>query len=101
MPAEDKRGRLCMQNQNIQAKDLHMMMKGENNTTIQDTWDRKNMFYIGDKHMNQALCKLFPFLVSPEIQRTFDEEMIANPNMKFKVMTDSFGEPTEESPKMK
>ena len=48
------------------------------------------MFYIKDKHMNRALCKLFLSLVSPEIQRTFEEEMMANPNMKFKDMATSF-----------
>ena len=49
------------------------------------------MFYIEFKHMNWALCKLFLSLVSPEIQRTFEEEMMATPNMKIKDMTDSFG----------
>ena len=67
------------------------MMNVENNSTIRDAWERKNMFCIEDKHMNRALCKLFLSLVSPEIQRTFEEEMMANPNMKFKDMTDSFG----------
>ena len=43
-----------------------------------------------DKHMHRALCKLFLSLVSPEIQRNFEEEMIANPNMKFKDMAASF-----------
>jgi phage terminase small subunit len=33
---------------------------------------------------------MFLSLVSPEIQRTFEEEMMANPNMKFKDMADSF-----------
>ena len=66
------------------------MMNVENNTTIHNTRKRKNMFYIEDKHTNRALCKLFLSLVSPEIQRTFEEEMMANPNMKFKDMTDGF-----------
>ena len=67
------------------------MMNVQNNATIRNTWERKNTFYIEDKHMNQALCKWFLSLVSSEIQRTFEEEIIANPNMKFKDMTDSFG----------
>ena len=79
------------------------MMNVENNVTIQDTCERKNIFYIEDKHMNRALCKLFLSLVSPEIQRTFGEEMVANPNMKFKDMTDTFwgtyGRVTEEEVK--
>ena len=66
------------------------MMNVENNATIWDTWERKNIFYIEDKHMNRALCKLFLYLVSQEIQRTFKEEMMANPNMKFKDMADSY-----------
>ena len=53
--------------------------------------------------MNQALCKLFLSLVSPETQRTFEEEMMANPNMKFKDMADNFrgtyGRVTEEEVK--
>jgi hypothetical protein len=79
------------------------MMNVENNATIRDTWERKNMFYIEDKHMNRALCKLFLSLVSVEIQRTFEEEMMANPNMKFKDMADNFwatyGTVTEEEVK--
>ena len=47
------------------------MMNVENNATICNTWGRKNMFYIEDKHINWALCKLFLSLVLPEIQRTF------------------------------
>ena len=34
--------------------------------------------------------KVFLSFFSPEIQTTFEEEMIANPNMKFKDMTNSF-----------
>ena len=41
--------------------------------------------------MDRALCKLFLSLVLTEIKRTFEEEIMANPNMKFKEMTDSFG----------
>ena len=67
------------------------MMNGENNATIRDTRERKNMFYIEEKHMNRALCKLFLSLVLREIQRTFEEKIMANPNTKFKDMTDSFG----------
>ena len=36
----------------------------ENNVTIRDTLEHKNMFYIEDNHMNQALCKLFLSLFS-------------------------------------
>ena len=79
------------------------MMNVENNATIRDTWERKNMFYIENKHMNRALCKLFLSLVLPEIQRTFEEEMMANPNMKFKGMADScwetYGRVTNEDMK--
>ena len=67
------------------------MMNVENNANIRNTRKRKNMFYIEDKHMNRALCKLFLSLVLPEIQGTFKEEMMTNPNMKFKDMTNSFG----------
>ena len=70
----------------------YAMMNVENNATIHDTWERKNIFYIEDKHMNQALWKLFLSLVLPEIQRTFEEEMMDNPNMKFKDLTDRFWE---------
>ena len=48
------------------------MMNVENNTTIRNIWERKNIFYIEDKEMNRALCKLFLSFVSPEIQRTFE-----------------------------
>ena len=48
------------------------------------------MFYIKDKHMRCVPCKLFLLLVTSEIQRTFEEEMMANTNMKFKDMCDSF-----------
>ena len=41
--------------------------------------------------MNRALYKLFLSLVSPEIQRTFEEDMMDNPNTKSKDMADSFG----------
>ena len=34
----------------------------DNNTTAQDTWERKYMFYIEDKHMNRALCNFFSVL---------------------------------------
>ena len=67
------------------------MMNVENNATIRDTWERKNMFYTEDKNMNRALCTLFLSLVLPLIQGTFEEEMMANPNMKFKDMAGSFG----------
>ena len=75
----------------------------DNNATARDAWERKYMFYIEDKHMDRALCKLFLSLVSPEIQRTFEEEMMANPNMKFEDMAASFwgtyGRVTEEEVK--
>ena len=78
-------------------------MNPENNVTIHDTWERKNMFYIEDKHMNQAPCKLFISLFSQEIQQTFEEELMTNPNMKFNVMFQSFwemyGRVTEEEVK--
>ena len=48
------------------------------------------MFCIKEKHVNCALCELCLSLFAPEIQRTFEEEMIANPNMKFKDMYASF-----------
>ena len=35
------------------------MMNMENNTSNRDTRERRNMFYIEDKQMNRALCKLF------------------------------------------
>ena len=66
------------------------MMNVENNATIRDTWERRYMFYIEDRHMNCALCKMVLSLVLPEIKRTFEEEMIDNPNIKFKDRTDSF-----------
>ena len=79
------------------------MTNVENNATIRDIWKRKYMFYIEDKHVNRAVCKLFLSLVSPEIQRTFEEDMMVNPNMKFKDMADSFwgtyGRVTEEEVK--
>jgi hypothetical protein len=42
--------------------------------------------------MNRMLRKLFLFLFSLEIQQTFEEELMANPNMKFKDMCQSFWE---------
>ena len=66
------------------------MMNVENTATNCNTWERKTMFYIEDKHMNRALCKLFLSVVLPEIQRSFEEEIMANPNMKFKGMSNSF-----------
>ena len=48
------------------------------------------MFYITDKHMNHALCKVFLSLISPERRRTFEEEMMSNPNTKFKDMCKTF-----------
>ena len=68
------------------------MMNVENNATIRDTWEWKNVFFIEDRHITRALCKFFQPLFSPEIQRTFKEEMMVNPNMKFKGITDSFWE---------
>ena len=56
----------------------------ENNATIHDTWEQKNMFCIEDKHMNQALRDFFLSPVSPETQKTFKRGIMANPNMKFK-----------------
>ena len=41
------------------------MMNVENNVTIRDTWEQKNMFYMEDKHMNQVLCKSLLSLVLP------------------------------------
>ena len=35
-------------------------------------------------------CAIFLPLVAPEIQRNFEEEMMANSNMKFKDMCDRF-----------
>ena len=67
------------------------MMDVETNATIQDSRERKNMFYIEDKNMNRALCKRLLSLVLLEIQRTFEGEMMANPNLKFKDMADTFG----------
>ena len=64
------------------------MMNVENNATICNTWGQKNMFYVEDKNSNRALCKLFLSLVSPEIQRTFEEGITANPTMKFKDIHD-------------
>jgi hypothetical protein len=64
----------------------------ENNPTIRDAWERRNKFYVEDKHMNRALCQLFLSLISQEIQRTFEEELMANPNMKFKDMCTHFWE---------
>ena len=66
------------------------MMSVENNATIRGVWEQTNVFYIEEKHMNRALCKLLLSLVLPKIQRTFEEEIMANPNMKFKDTTDSF-----------
>ena len=40
--------------------------------------------------MNCELCKLFLSLLSPELQRTFKEEMMSNPDMKIKDMCDHF-----------
>ena len=34
----------------------------DNNATVRDVWARKYMFYIEDKHMNQALCTFFSVL---------------------------------------
>ena len=65
---------------------LYENMNLENNVTIRDTWERKTVFYIEDKHMNQALYTLFLSLFSQDIQQTFEEELMANPNMKFKDM---------------
>ena len=93
MATDDKKDRLCLQTLSIQVTVLHTYdnVDLDNNATVRDVWTRKYMFYIEDKHMNRALCKLFLSLVSPEIQRTFEEEMKANPNMKFKDMASSFG----------
>jgi hypothetical protein len=41
-------------------------------------------FYMEGKHMNRALCQLFISIFSPGIQRTFKEELMANPNTKLK-----------------
>ena len=80
----------CAQSHSTGDGSTYDNMDLDNNATIRDVWGRKYMFYIEDKHMNRALCKLFLSLVSPEIQRTFEEEMMANPNMKFKDMANSF-----------
>ena len=48
------------------------------------------MFYTKDKHMNWPLYKLVLSLFSLEIQNTFGEEMMANPNMKFTDISQSF-----------
>ena len=52
------------------------MMNVENNATILNTWEQKNMFYIEDKYMSRALCKLFLSLVLPKIQRTFEDKIM-------------------------
>ena len=65
-------------------------MNRENNSTIPDMLEHMKLFYIKNKIMTHALCKLFLSLVSSEIQRTFEEEMIANLSMKSKHMCDSF-----------
>ena len=65
-------------------------MNPENNVTMRDTWECKNMIYIEDKHMNQALWKLFLFLFLQEIWQNVEEELLANPNMKLNDMCQSF-----------
>ena len=48
------------------------------------------MFYIKDKHMNRALFEVFLSLISSEHQRTFEEELMYNPNTKFKDTCNNF-----------
>ena len=62
----------------------------ENNPTIPAMWEHMKLFYIKNKIMTHALCKLFLSLVSSEMKRTFEEGMIANLSMKSKHMCDSF-----------
>ena len=40
--------------------------------------------------MNRTLCKLFLSLLLQDIQQTFEEELMENPNMKFNDMCQSF-----------
>ena len=87
-----RKDRICRTNQNIQANGIYDMIDMENNATIRDTWEQTHMFYIEDKHMNRAPCKLFLSLVSSGIQRTFEGEMMVNPNTNFKDVTNSFWE---------
>ena len=60
---------------------LYDSIDPENNPTIRDTWEQRNMFYIKDKCMNSALFRLFLLVVSSEIQRNFEEKMMANPHI--------------------
>ena len=79
MPTGNKMDRPCVYTQSIQARGTtYDMMDVENNATIRDVWERKHMFYIEDKHMNQAE------------QITVEEEMMVNPNMEVKDIADSF-----------
>ena len=72
----------------------------ENNPNSCDTCAQQSMFYIKDMHTTCALCRLFMSFVIPNIQRTFEEEMMANPNIQFNgTYVIASGAHTAESPK--
>ena len=56
----------------------------ENSPSIRDTWEQKCVFFIKDKYMNCVLCQVFPPLLSLEVHQIFREELMTNPNVKFK-----------------
>ena len=59
--------------------------------------------YTEGARMHHVLCRVFLLLFLAEIQRSFEEELMANPNMKIKQICDYFcdtyGQITQEEVK--